>query len=90
MATVLQMATGTTGMPAWIAMTRPPFLNGCTTPLSDRVPSGNSSTDLGEGGREEGRVRGGGFIHEDKYGIVNSPKPFTAARRSSCVCVCDI
>ena len=36
----------TTGICAWIASTRPPFLNGRTTPSPERVPSGNSSTDL--------------------------------------------
>jgi hypothetical protein len=34
------MVMGTTGNFDWITRINPPFLNGCISPVSDRVPSG--------------------------------------------------
>ena len=35
-----ETATGTTGTCAWMAITKPPFLNGSMSPVRLRVPSG--------------------------------------------------
>ena len=39
-------ATGTMGACAWIAMTKPPFLNGNSSPVRLRVPSGKMKNDF--------------------------------------------